>query len=138
MTLMQVQLDPGAFLPERAHPTDAGLDLRSPQAVWIHPGEHAVIDTGVHVAIPDGCVGLLTSRSGMMKQDITNRGTIDAGYTGSIKAVLFNHGSEGYAVKAGDKITQLVILPITNVALEVVEQLGETERGDAGFGSSGR
>lgn len=138
MTMMQVQLDPGAYLPERAHPTDAGLDLRSPHTVWIHPGEHIAIDTGVHVAIPDGCVGLLTSKSGLMGKGITSRGTIDCGYTGSIKAVLYNHSSEGYAVKAGDKITQLVILPIVNVALEVVSHLEETERGAAGFGSSGR
>lgn len=135
---MRIQLDEGSFLPLRAHPLDAGMDLRSPDDVWLHPGEHVAIDTGVHVEIPAGYVGLITSKSGLMARGITSRGTIDCGYTGSIKAVLYNHGSEGLLIHRGDKITQLVILPCLIPEVEVVEELAETERGSGGFGSSGR
>lgn len=135
---MKVSLDPGAYVPERAHEDDAGLDLRSPVSFWLFAGEHKPIDTGVHIAIPRGYVGLITSKSGLMAKGITSRGTIDSGYTGSIKAVLYNHGAESYQVRAGDKITQLVVLPIHNEPVELVSSLEETERGDGGFGSSGR
>lgn len=135
---MKVKLDPGAYVPERAHPDDAGLDLRSPENLWIHPGEQVMIDTGVHVAIPKGHVGLITSKSGLLVKRITSRGTIDCGYTGSIKAVLYNHGKEGYAIKKGDKITQLVVLPCMIEEIELVYHLEETDRGESGFGSSGR
>lgn len=135
---MRVKLDDGAYLPERAHPEDAGLDLRAMTGGWVHPGEHIVFDTGVHVQIPLGHVGLVTSKSGLMAKGITCRGTIDSGYTGSIRAVLFNHGSEGYKVKWGDKICQLVILPISLETVELVDELDETERGAGGFGSTGR
>ena len=123
---MKIMIDKGAFLPLRAHDTDAGLDLFSPVSVWLHPGEHTMIDTGVHVAIPAGHVGLITSKS------------IDAGYTGSIRAILYNHGAEGYRVNRGDKVCQLVLMPIITPELEVVDALDETERGENGFGSTGR
>ena len=73
-----------------------------------------------------------------MSKGITSRGTIDCGYTGSIKAILFNHGDEGYLIRAGDKITQLVILPIITPEIELVDSLETTERGEGGFGSTGR
>ena len=135
---MKIKLDAGAFLPVRAHSTDAGLDLFSPVTVWVHPYEHVAIDTGVHVEIPQGYVGLITSKSGLMAKGLTSRGTIDCGYTGSIKAVLYNHEAEGYLIHEGDKITQLVIVPCFIPGLKVVESLEETERGDCGFGSSGK
>lgn len=135
---MKVKLDPGAYMPERAHPDDAGLDLRAMTGGWVHPGEHIVFDTGVHAEIPLGHVGLVTSKSGLMSKGITCRGTIDSGYTGSIRAVLFNHGADGYKVKAGDKICQLVIMPISLETVELVDELDETERGARGFGSSGK
>ena len=134
---MKVKLDEEAYLPERAHDTDAGLDLRSREDRWLHPGEHTVIDTGVHVEIPLGHVGLITSKSGLMARGITCRGTIDAGYTGSLRAVLYNHGPDGWAIHKGDKVCQLVVMPIKIESLEVVDDLGATERGDAGFGSTG-
>lgn len=134
---MKVNLDPGAYVPERAHADDAGLDLRARETKYVYPREHAVFDTGVHVAIPAGYVGLITSKSGLMAKGITSRGTIDCGYTGSLKAVLFNHGEESYLVKAGDKITQLVILPCLIEDIELVSALDETERGSGGFGSTG-
>ena len=135
---MKIKLDPNSYMPLRAHPTDAGLDLRSPVSVWLHPGEHKAIDTGVHVSIPEGYVGLITSKSGLMAKGITSRGTIDSGYVGSIRAVLYNHGTEGYQIKEGDKITQLVIIPCITPELELVDDLEETDRGESGFGSTGR
>ena len=135
---MKVKLDPGSFMPERAHATDAGLDLKAREPIWIHPGEHVILDTGVHVQIPVGFVGLITSKSGLMGKGITCRGTIDCGFTGSIRAVLYNHGPEGYLVNKGDKICQLVIMPIHIEDLELVSDLEDTERGDGGFGSTGR
>lgn len=137
--IMKVRVDPGAYYPERAHETDAGLDLRSTINTVIAPHRKAVIDTGIHVAIPEGYVGLLTSKSGLMaKHGLTSRGTIDSGYTGSIRVVLFNHSDEHFVVCEGDKISQLVILPMLVPTLEYVTDLDETERGEGGFGSSGR
>ena len=135
---MKIKLDPGAIRPTRGHMDDAGLDLYSPASLWLHPGHHEAIDTGVHVQIPPGYVGLITSKSGLMAKGITSRGTIDAGYTGSIKAVMYNHGNEGYLINAGDKITQLVILPCIRPPLEIVDSLDDTDRGDGGFGSTGK
>ena len=97
-----------------------------------------VFDTGVHVEIPKGYVGLITSKSGLMAKGITSRGTIDSGYTGSIRAVLFNHGERGYLVQKGDKITQMVVLPVLIEDVELTDTLEETERGAGGFGSTGR
>lgn len=136
---MKIKLDEKAIMPVRAHDTDAGLDLFSPEDVTILAGGYATIDTGVHVEIPNGYVGLLTSKSGLMRRlGITNRWTIDCGYTGSMGAVLFNHGSEDYHIKRGDRITQLVIIPCLTPELELVDDLDETERGAGGFGSTGR
>lgn len=135
---MKVLLDPGAYMPERAHEADAGYDLRSLENKWVFSGEYAVFDTHVHVMIPEGYVGLLTSKSGLMAKGMTSRGTIDSGYTGSIHVVLYNHGSEAYEVRKGDKISQLVILPILTPELEQVDSLEDTERGDGGFGSTGK
>ena len=135
---MKIVLDDFALEPVRGHNTDAGLDLRTPISFWLHPGENKKIDTGVHVEIPEGCVGLITSKSKLMEEGITSRGTIDCGYTGSIKAVLYNSGREGRKFQCGEKITQLVILPCIIPELEYVDQLEETERGDGGFGSTGR
>ena len=134
---MNIKLDPGAIMPTRAHPTDAGLDLYSPEdfTIW-GLGKYAV-NTGVHIQIPKGCVGLLTSKSGLMLQNITSSGTIDEGYTGPITAVLFNHSPSIVRFKRGQKITQLVILPCLTPELTVVDSLEETERGDGGFGSTG-
>lgn len=133
-----VAVDPGANIPVRAHKKDAGLDLFATKGGVIFPFSRKVFDTGVHVAIPEGFVGLLTSKSGMMvKQGITSRGTIDSGYTGSIRAVLFNHSWRFVRIKENQKITQLVILPIITPEPELVECLEETDRGTGGFGSTG-
>ena len=135
---MKIALDPGAIMPTRAHPNDAGLDLYATKGGWIFPFCRKAFDTGIHVAIPEGYVGLLTSKSGLMdKQGITSRGTIDCGYTGSIRAVLFNHSWKFIKIKPQQKITQLVILPIITPNPEVVGSLDATDRGEGGFGSTG-
>ena len=136
---MKVKLDNGAFLPQRMHSNDAGLDIYSPDNVIVSAMDSAVIDTGVHVAVPHGYVGFLKSRSGLnINHGITSEGVIDAGYTGSIKVKLYNHSGEDYLVKRGDKITQLVILPMLRPHVSLVEELEPTDRGDNGFGSTGR
>lgn len=137
---LEIMLDTGAFYPERAHADDAGLDLLSPYAVTIGWDDSIVIDTGVHVNIPKGYAGLIKSKSGLMvnKGIISVGGVIDAGYTGSIKVVLRNTSKKSYWIERGDKITQLLIIPIETPDLELVDGFAETERGANGFGSSGR
>lgn len=136
---MKVVLDPGAFMPEYAHASDAGADLRSPIATVVPANSSQVIDTGVHVEIPDGYVGFIKSKSGLnVRHGITSEGVIDAGYTGSIRVKLYNHCPKPLIVFKGDKISQLVILPVYHAEFEPVDSLEETERGDNGFGSTGR
>lgn len=147
---MKVKLDPGAYMPEKAHEADGGFDLRTPvhATVWgatltsmggVRIGS-ATIDTGVHVEIPRGCVGLIKSKSGLnVNHGLTADGVIDAGYTGSICVKLYNHTAQDYNFNAGDKVAQLVIVPLADVGEpELVDELEETERGDGGFGSTGR
>lgn len=136
---MKVMLDDGAYMPTRAHSMDAGLDLYSPVDVMIMPRANAVIDTGVHVELPPGSVGFLKSKSGLnVRHGILGEGVIDAGYTGSIRVKLYNHSGERYYIQRGDKITQLVILPVMLLDLKQVEMLEDTDRGANGFGSTGR
>nr|UVX62059.1 MAG: dUTPase [Bacteriophage sp.] len=132
-------LDNGAYMPSRGHETDAGLDLRTPKAVTVPAYGNATVDTGVHVTLPHGCAGLLVSKSGLnVKHDITSTGLIDEGYTGSIVVKLYNHGGEDHGFEAGDRITQLVVVPVVCEPLEQVSAFNPTERGDNGFGSTGR
>lgn len=135
---MKVKLDMGAYAPTRAHPTDAGLDLYSPKDVIVPAGGSVLIDTGVHVQLPHGTVGMVTSRSGLMKKGLTTRGTIDEPYRGSIGVVLFNHSSEDYVVMSGDRIAQLVIMPCVKPPIRLVDELDESDRAGKGFGSTGR
>jgi dUTP pyrophosphatase len=136
---IKIKLDEGAKMPERAHSTDAGADLRAPHDVLVMAKGSVVIDTGVHIELPPNTVGMLKSKSGLnVKHGITSEGVIDVGYTGSIAVKLYNHSDKPYEVKAGDKISQLVIMPILTPDFELVDELEETERGDGGFGSTGR
>lgn len=137
---MKVKLDDGAYMPERAHPTDAGLDLRTREKFVLWPGHHHTFDTGVHIEIPNGCFGHVESKSGLnVKASVVScGGIIDEGYTGSIAVKLYNFGKEDKEFQVGDKIAQLIIQPYIAPELELVDALEETERGDAGFGSTGR
>lgn len=136
---IKVVIDKGAYMPEYAHETDAGADLRSPVTAIVSAKDSVVIDTGVHMKIPNGYVGMIKSKSGLnVKHDITNEGVIDADYTGSIKLKLYNNGAKDYCILKGDKISQIVILPVCHGTFQKVDSLEKTERGNNGFGSTGR
>lgn len=141
MEPMKIMLDEGAYMPERAHPTDAGLDLRCREDAWIDAGDCRIFDTGVHIQIPHGYYGKIESKSGLnVKACIVSLGgVIDEGYTGSIVVKLYNESFDiNYEFKAGDKIAQLIIQPYIAPEMVLVDSIEETERGDGGFGSTGR
>lgn len=156
---MKIMLDEGAKMPTRAHPWDAGLDLYTPIDCTVPPAKAVIrydlneccfraetvvgsltIDTGVHAAIDEGSCGFIKSKSGLnVKHGLTaDHGVIDAHYTGSIAVKLYNHTNNPYQFKAGDKVAQLVILKCELPVPELVDSLEETDRGDNGFGSTGR
>lgn len=136
---MKIKLEPGAYLPTRAHPTDAGLDIRAMASGAIPAHSGRAFRTGVHAEIPAGCCGLLVSKSGLnVNCDLTSTGLIDEGYTGEILVKLYNHANWPYLVSQGEKISQLVILSCRYEDVELVEEIFGGERGDAGFGSTGR
>ena len=127
-------------MPERAHETDAGLDIKTPIGFTVKPHGSFTVNTGIHVEIPKGCAGFLMSRSGLnINHSITTEGVIDEGYTGAIAVKIYNHSDTYFTFHEGDKITQLVISQIfIPGVLSVVDEFEETERGNNGFGSSGR
>lgn len=139
---MKIYLDAGAIMPTRAHEEDAGFDLYAREGKEVPAHGSATFDTGVHLEIPRFCGGLLVSKSGLnVKHDLTSTGLVDALYQGSIVVKLYNDGNEPYMVQAGDKISQIVILPIKSPGLELVNDLGsfmQSERGSNGFGSTGK
>lgn len=139
MKEIKIKLDEGAKAPIRAYPSDAGLDLFSRESVVINAKERYSFDIGVHVDLPEGYTAFVKSRSGLFKKHgIITTGVVDAGYTGSIGVTLYNSSGFDYRVHAGDKIAQLVILPIETPEVVVVDEISEAERGSNGFGSSGR
>ena len=149
---MRIKLDKGAKMPTKAYNTDAGFDIYSREDKIVPARGSAIFDTGVHIDLPkialwDGysysntflTAGVIASKSGLnVKHNITSEGIIDIGYEGSIVVKLYNHGDMDYEVKKGDKISQLLIVPIFPVELELVDELKGGERGNNGFGSSGR
>jgi dUTP pyrophosphatase len=137
------RLDPGAAVPERAHPGDAGLDLCSVADVTLRPGERAAIPTGIAVAIPGGYAGFVQPRSGMAARYglalVNSPGLIDAGYRGEIKVIAINlDGREPIEIRRGDKIAQLVVLAVPELPVREVDELPGSVRGERGFGSTGR
>jgi dUTP pyrophosphatase len=135
---LKIVLDENAIMPSRAHAWDAGYDLFSREDATVWQSAGGKFDTGVHIQIPEGYVGFVKSKSGLnARNGIQAEGVIDAGYTGSINVLLRNHGPRAVEIKKGQKIAQLVILPIITPELEVVDRLEETERGEGGFGSTG-
>ena len=136
---LKVVLDEGATMPTRAHENDAGLDLYAIDDAVIPSYGSYTFDTGVHIEIPKGFVGLIASKSGLnVKLGLTSEGVIDAGYTGSIAVKLYNNTMYPRTIERGDKISQLILLPIITPELELADSLEDSERGANGFGSSGR
>lgn len=140
ISTIPVMLDEGAKIPDRAHKFDGGMDLfNRNERVVIPPRGSAKIDTGVHIQIPKYCFGLLLSKSGLnVVHDLTSEGIIDTGYTGSMVVKVYNLGDKEYVFEPYDKVSQLMLVPCLLPTPVVVNQFEETERGDNGFGSSGR
>ncbi len=128
--------------PAKAHPDDAAFDLRSRIDAVVQPGRAALIPTGLFLELPEGYEAQVRPRSGLaLKHCITvlnSPGTIDAGYRGEIASILFNAGETPFEVRRGDRISQMVIAELADVALEAADTLTETGRGEGGFGSTGR
>lgn len=137
---IKIVLDNGAFIPERAHEADAGYDLKTPFDTVIRPGGSAIIDTGVHIAIPMGYFGKIESKSGLNVNNgiVSCGGVIDSGYTGSIRVKLYNFGRLPYTFRTGEKIAQLIIQPCILPELIITDKLVKTDRGNKGFGSTGK
>ena len=133
-----VILDENAKMPTKAHNTDAGFDLYAPKDFVVRCGGSATIDTGTKILIEKGYVGMIKSKSGLnVNYGITCEGVVDAGYTGNIVVKLHSDEKTVHFEK-GQKIAQIVFLPIPEVELVQVDSFEETERGDNGFGSSGK
>ena len=129
-------------IPAYAHPGDAGADLIANVPVTLSPGERATVGTGVSIALPNGYVAFVVPRSGLAaKHGITivnSPGTVDAGYRGEIRVTLLNTDSSvPYPVAVGDRIAQLIVMPVSLVRFIPVEKLPGSQRGEAGFGSTG-
>ncbi len=142
MTLGFKRIHPAAVLPTYAHPSDAGMDVRSVQELIIPAGQRALVPTGLVAIIPPNYEIQVRPRSGLaLKQGVTvlnTPGTIDSGYRGEIGVILMNLGEQAFEVKVGDKIAQLVFAPVTQPTIEEVFEIDETDRGAGGFGSTGK
>jgi dUTP pyrophosphatase len=131
----------GARVPERAYAGDAGLDLAACERVQLGPGERALVPTGLAVAIPEGYAGFVQPRSGLAARDgiavVNSPGLIDSGYRGEIQVVLLNTDRERtFTAEPGERIAQLVVLPVPDLSVREVDELQPSERGVRGFGSS--
>ncbi|HYZ92400.1 MAG TPA: dUTP diphosphatase [Actinomycetota bacterium] len=136
------RLDPDLPLPAYQHDDDAGLDLHAAEAIKLAPGERAVVGTGVAVAIPPGYVGLTAPRSGTAARAglsmVNAPGVIDSGYRGELKLILVNlDPHEALAIERGERVAQLLVVPVSSAQVTEVEELSSTDRGDAGLGSTG-
>jgi len=138
-TLPIRRLDPHAVLPTRAHADDAGLDLYGLEDATIAPGAGTLLRTGVAVAVPAGHVGLVCDRSSLARRGLkTAGGVIDAGYRGELGVVVWNISREPQSVKKGERVAQLLVIPIAAPAPFETNELDATVRGAGGFGSTGR
>ena len=141
---LKIKMAPGCddLVPARAHRDDAAFDLRSRCDMELPVGRSVLVPTGVFLELPPGFEAQVRPRSGLaLKHNIglTNSpGTIDAGYRGEVGVIVFNHGQEPFPVRRGDRIAQMVIAELPKVTLKLVDALGSSERGEGGFGSSGR
>ena len=141
MTLRFKKVHPDAVLPSYAHPSDAGMDVRSIEDLTLAPGKRALVRTGLVMLLPPGHEAQVRPRSGLaLKNGITvlnAPGTIDSGYRGEVGVILANLGDAEFQVKKGDKVAQIVIAPVTQAMVEEVDFIDETDRGTGGFGSTG-
>lgn len=141
MTVEFKRVHPDAVLPGYAKPGDAGMDLRSVDELSVPPRGRALVRTGLVMALPPGYEAQVRPRSGLaLKSGITvlnTPGTIDSGYRGEVGVILFNTTDEPFAVRKGDRIAQLVVATVVEAQVAEVAELGETERGAGGFGSTG-
>jgi dUTP pyrophosphatase len=129
-------------VPAYAHPGDAGADLVSTEALRLEPGQRALVGTGVRIALPDGYVAFVVPRSGLATRHgitiVNSPGTVDAGYRGELKVTLLNtDADEAYDIGVGDRIAQLIVMPVSRANFIPVQQLPDSVRGDGGFGSTG-
>jgi dUTP pyrophosphatase len=132
----------GRHVPEYAHPGDAGADLVATETVVLAPGERATVGTGSAIALPDGYVAFVVPRSGLAAKHgvtiVNTPGTVDAGYRGEIRVILLNTDrAEPYTITAGDRIAQLIVMPVARARFVPVERLPGSHRGEGGFGSTG-
>lgn len=128
--------------PVYAHPGDAGADLHAAEALTLGPGERALVGTGVSIALPDGYVAFVVPRSGLATRHgitiVNSPGTVDAGYRGEVKVTLLNTDQrESFAIAVGDRIAQLIVMPVSRAEFIRVERLPGSDRGEGGFGSTG-
>lgn len=136
---IRVKLDEGAFLPERAHDTDAGADIKAPFAFEIPPHESYTVQTGVHVQTPPNCVTMVKSKSRLnIKYGITCEGVIDEGFSGEIIVKLYNNSNMYHHFDRGDKITQIVVMPVLYPTYIESDKIESGDRGTNGYGSTGR
>jgi len=131
------------YVPAYAHPGDAGADLRAAESLTLAPGARATVPTGVSIAMPDGYVGFVVPRSGLAARHgltiVNSPGTVDAGYRGELLVTLLNTDStESFTIAEGDRIAQLIVMPVSRARFVPVETLPGTHRGESGFGSTGR
>jgi dUTP pyrophosphatase len=143
-TALRIQrLHPDAVIPERAHPGDAGIDLVATEAAHLPAGGgRATVGTGIAVEVPHGWTGLVCPRSGLAARHgigvVNGPGVVDAGYRGEVRVVLANSDpDEAFDIAVGDRIAQLVLVPVLLAQVEEVDELSDATRGAAGFGSSG-
>ena len=141
MTLRFRKVNPDAVLPSYAHPSDAGMDVRSVDDLTIAPGKRALVHTGLVMLLPPMYEAQVRPRSGLaLKSGVTvlnTPGTIDSGYRGEVGVILANFGEADFQVKKGDKIAQIVIAPVTQPEIVEADFIDETDRGTGGFGSTG-
>ena len=139
-TLLVKLNGPSAKVPYKAHPDeDAGFDLVGTHDSTVKAFESATVDTQISLAIPKGFYGQLMTRSSMGKAGLRiHPGVIDSGYRGTISVIIVNLTSRDYEVHAGDRVAQLLILPVPKIKVEVVTELPESSRGEGSFGSSGK
>jgi dUTP pyrophosphatase len=139
MELKVRRINKDARLPRYGHPGDAGLDLFSVVEAVLKPGEAFAVPTGIQTAIPSGFVGLIWDKSGISLSGVHRlAGVVDAGYRGEIKVVMINLSGSDFVVSKGMKIAQMLIQPVVGVTVNETDDLDDTDRGEGGFGSTGR